>query len=55
MHIDGGPVFATYPNGSRAELLPLTCDGNAHTYQLVARAGTATSSAALTLATKTPS
>jgi hypothetical protein len=55
MHIDDGGVFATYPNGAHAELLPLTCDGNEHTYRLVARAGTSTSAASLTLSTKTPS
>ena len=45
LRIDGGPVFSTYPGGSREPLVPLTCDGDPHTYELVAHApdgGTAT-------------
>lgn len=38
MRIDGGPVFARYGNGTRQELLPLPCDGRAHTYELAATA-----------------
>jgi len=38
LQINGGPVFASYPNGMRDELVPLTCDGNPQTYALTARA-----------------
>jgi hypothetical protein len=51
MHIDGSGVFATYPNGARTELLPVTCDGGTHTYQLVAKAGSAMTSASITVQT----
>jgi hypothetical protein len=55
MHIDDGGVFATYENGPHVELLPLPCDGEAHTYRLVARAGSATSSASVSVSTQLPS
>jgi hypothetical protein len=55
MHIDGGSAFATYPNGTQDQLLPLTCDGRAHTYELVASAGPERTSKTLTIATKLPS
>jgi hypothetical protein len=55
MHIDDGGVFATYENGPHVELLPLPCDGEAHTYRLVAQAGSATSSASVTVSTQLPS
>jgi hypothetical protein len=55
LRIDGGDVFATYDNGTRDELVPLTCDGASHTYELVARAGGATARSSLTVATRTPS
>jgi hypothetical protein len=38
LRIDAGPVFATYGDGSHDKLVPLACDGHAHTYTLVARA-----------------
>jgi len=38
LHIDGGPVFATYGDGRNDELLPLACDGKPHSYTLTARA-----------------
>jgi len=37
LRINGGPVFATYPNGKADELVPLACDGNPQTYLLTAR------------------
>jgi hypothetical protein len=37
MRIDGGPVFATYADGTNDKLLPLACDGKPHTYTLTAR------------------
>jgi hypothetical protein len=37
LRIDAGPTFATYPGGARDPLVPLTCDGNAHVYELVAK------------------
>jgi hypothetical protein len=38
LRIDGGPVFATYRNGRKDELVPLACDGKPHSYTLTARA-----------------
>jgi hypothetical protein len=38
LRINGGPVFASYPNGRRDELVPLACDGNPQTYVIAARA-----------------
>jgi hypothetical protein len=38
LSIDGGAVFSTYPGGARDPLVPLTCDGNKHTYTLIAHA-----------------
>jgi len=38
LRINGGAVFATYPNGRHTPLVPLACDGAAQTYQLTARA-----------------
>ena len=55
MHIDGGNVFATYPNGSQDHLLPLACDSRTHTYELVAIAGAERADKTLTIATKSPS
>lgn len=52
MHIDGGGAFTTYGNGTYRELLPLSCDGRSHTYELVARAGRAVATSSLTIATK---
>ncbi|MGO9875995.1 MAG: hypothetical protein ACLPVY_19635 [Acidimicrobiia bacterium] len=37
LQINGGPVFASYPNGTRDELVPLACDGNPQTYVITAR------------------
>jgi len=37
LRINGGPVFATYPNGKSDELVPLACTGSAQTYLLTAR------------------
>jgi hypothetical protein len=36
LSINGGGVFASYPNGRRSELEPLTCDGTNQTYVLTA-------------------
>ena len=38
LRINGGPVFARYPDGKHDELMPLACDGNPQTYMLTARA-----------------
>jgi len=38
LQINGGSVFASYPNGKHDELVPLACDGNPQTYLLTARA-----------------
>ena len=38
LRIDGGAVFSTYPGGAREPLVPLTCDGGKHSYELIARA-----------------
>ncbi len=38
LQINGGPVFASYPNGVGDELVPLACDGNPQTYHLTAHA-----------------
>jgi len=38
LSINGGPVFASYPNGARDELVPLACNGNPQTYAITARA-----------------
>jgi hypothetical protein len=38
LQIDGGPVFASYPDGTRDELVPLGCDGRPQIYALTARA-----------------
>jgi hypothetical protein len=42
LHINGGPVFASYPGGTRDELVPLACDGVRQTYALTARAANGT-------------
>jgi len=42
LHINGGPVFASYPDGTRDELVPLACDGGRQTYALTARAANGT-------------
>jgi hypothetical protein len=34
--INGGGVFATYPDGTHDELVPLTCDGNPQHYTFTA-------------------
>jgi hypothetical protein len=52
MRIDGGPVFARYKNGDHTEMLPLTCDGKAHKYELTATAGGTRASQSITLQTK---
>ena len=52
LRIDGGPVFAHYANGAHTEMLPLTCDGGAHTYKLTATAGGSTTSSSIRLQTK---
>jgi hypothetical protein len=38
LRINGGPVFASYANGKRDELVPLACDGTPQAYLLTARA-----------------
>ncbi len=38
LRINGGPVFASYPNGKHNELVPLACDGKSQTYLLTAHA-----------------
>jgi hypothetical protein len=49
--IDGRP-FASYPGGQQSHLEPLACDGNAHTYKLTARAGSATATASQVVTSK---
>jgi len=39
LSINGGPVFASYADGARDELVPLACDGTPQTYALTARGG----------------
>ena len=34
LRIDGGDLFASYPGGRGDHLVPLVCDGRAHTYEL---------------------
>jgi len=36
LRIDGGPVFATYRDGTHDELEPITCDGTKAVYTLTA-------------------
>ena len=51
LRIDAQPIFATYTNGSNDRLVPLACDGKAHTYTFTARANdgrTATKSLTIT-------
>ena len=42
LSIDTGGVFATYGGGRMSKLVPLACDGKAHTYTFVARASDGT-------------
>jgi hypothetical protein len=37
LSIDTGPAFATYNGGRQDQLVPLACDGKAHTYTFIAR------------------
>ena len=53
LHIDGGPVFATYPNGAQSPLVYLACDGKSHTYTLVASSGGTRVSRSVTVHTTT--
>ena len=43
LSINGGGVFASYANGKRSQLEPLTCDGTNQTYTLTARGANGTS------------
>ena len=51
MRIDGRP-FSRYGNGAFDELLPLRCDGSAHTYTLVATAPGRAARRTVTVTTK---
>ena len=51
MDIDGGGAFTHYANGTHDEMLPLACDGNSHTYKLVATAPGITVDRSITIET----
>ncbi len=51
LRIDGGPVVATYPSGSRTELLPFECDGK-HVYELSATVDGSTTKASVSVQSK---
>jgi hypothetical protein len=49
LRIDAQPIFATYANGSNNQLVPLACDGKAHTYTITAQADGRTATKSLTI------
>ncbi len=48
LRIDGGDPY-TYSNGAHTEMLPLTCDGKGHKYELTATAPGTRASQSITL------
>src|SRR5690242_12950236 len=52
LSIDGAAPISTFESGTQDLLLPVTCDGKAHTYTLVATKGGAKSESSISVSTK---